>query len=160
MPCTFYHFKAQPTVALKSGNSRGDLKSSIVRTISKYIHFNFCSILNSEIPPPKDFHIDHLDSTSVNLRWTIHLGMDQIQQQFAILYGISGAESKMILTGSCCKTLTGLKRDTDYTISVRAVLPDGEESQLVSKTITTSKSTMLSCSLSYILTRYKVKGKD
>eukprot|EP00063_Salmo_salar_P090500 XP_014065335.1 PREDICTED: fibronectin-like [Salmo salar] len=91
--------------------------------------------LTTKVPAPGDLAIKKLKSTSLSVRWTKTLGLDQNPQRFLIFYCSPRTEPMAAYTDDCHKTLSDLRPGTQYTISVSTVLNNGEQSEPVSTTI-------------------------
>nr|XP_046234324.1 up-regulator of cell proliferation-like [Scatophagus argus] len=88
------------------------------------------------VPPPQHLAKGHSEATALSVKWTKGDNMEGIPHQFLITVTSPGKEPLAIHTEYCYKILSGLEPDTEYIISVSAVLND-QCSEPVSITIHT-----------------------
>lgn len=85
----------------------------------------------TETPVPQDFHVDSVTATSACLSWKLCRGMERIPHSFLISYHSGGAESETITTSSHSTVITGLKPDTEYTVTLSTTPQCGGRSKQV-----------------------------
>ncbi|XP_042169195.1 protein hsr-9-like [Oncorhynchus tshawytscha] len=92
------------------------------------------------IPAPDQLTVDSVDTTSAIVSWSQPPGLDQTQHHYQISYHCPGTEPHITTTSSPSITLSDLQCDTQYSVTVCAVLENGKQSQLVSTTLTTDST--------------------
>ncbi|XP_076145053.1 tenascin-N-like isoform X2 [Alosa pseudoharengus] len=98
--------------------------------------------VHTAVPAPEQLTGDSLAPTSINLTWSPPPGMDQTPEPYQISYHSRWTEPLTISTDSCNAVITGLKPDTNYTISVCAKPKDGRMSESVKTNVHTEILTM------------------
>uniref|UniRef100_A0A673VS58 Uncharacterized protein n=1 Tax=Salmo trutta TaxID=8032 RepID=A0A673VS58_SALTR len=90
------------------------------------------------IPAPDQLTVNSVDTTSAAVSWSQPPGLDQTQHHYQISYRCPGTEPHITATSSPSITLSDLKPSTEYSVTVCTVLENGEQSQLVLTTLTTT----------------------
>ncbi|XP_071264193.1 interferon-induced very large GTPase 1-like isoform X2 [Salvelinus alpinus] len=93
--------------------------------------------LTTILPAPVQLTVDWVSITSAAVSWSQPPGLDQSQHHYQISYHCPGTEPHITTTSSHSITLSDLRRDTEYSVTVCTVLENGKQSQLVSTTLTT-----------------------
>ncbi|XP_045572321.1 uncharacterized protein [Salmo salar] len=93
--------------------------------------------LTTILPALDQLTVKSVDSTSAAVSWSQPPGLDQTQHHYQISYHCPGTEPHITTTSSHSITLSDLKPATEYSVTVCTVLENGEQSQLVSTTLTT-----------------------
>ncbi|XP_045578947.1 interferon-induced very large GTPase 1 isoform X2 [Salmo salar] len=94
--------------------------------------------LTTVLPAPDQLTVDSVDTTSAAFSWSQPPGLDQTQHHYQISYRCPGTEPHITTTSSPSITLSDLKPSTEYSVTVCTVLENGEQSQLVLTTLTTT----------------------
>ncbi|KAL1023846.1 hypothetical protein UPYG_G00047150, partial [Umbra pygmaea] len=93
--------------------------------------------LNTMLPAPDELTVDSVDTTSATVIWNQPPGLDQTHHHYQISYQCPGTEPHISTTSSPSITLSDLKPDTEYSVTVCTVMDDGRKSQLVLTTLNT-----------------------
>ncbi|KAL1023845.1 hypothetical protein UPYG_G00047130 [Umbra pygmaea] len=93
--------------------------------------------LITKIPAPVNFTVEERKFTSLRIRWTKGVGLEQTPQHFLISYFSPGKEPITLNTEYCYRTLSDLQPGTQYTVSVSTVLNNGLQSEPVSINVCT-----------------------
>lgn len=106
----------------------------------------------TEIPVPQDFDVDSVTTTSASLSWKLCRGMKRIPHSFLISYHSRDAEPETITTDSHSTVITGLKPDTEYTVSLSTTPQCGGRSKQVTAMFKTGKHKTLPSPLPCLFT--------
>ncbi|XP_029286785.1 up-regulator of cell proliferation-like [Cottoperca gobio] len=78
--------------------------------------------VSTAVPAPRHLTKEHLEGTSVSLKWTDGDNMEGITHQFLLTLKSEGKEPRAIHTEDCSKKICDLEPDTEYIIAVATVL--------------------------------------
>jgi hypothetical protein len=93
------------------------------------------------IPAPDKLNVDSVDTTSATVSWSQSDGIKETKNHYQISYPCPGTEplDNITTTFSTSITLSDLEPASEYCMTVWTVLENGERSQPLSTTFSTSK---------------------
>ncbi|KAL0961579.1 hypothetical protein UPYG_G00355000 [Umbra pygmaea] len=129
---------SSPSITLSDLKPATEYSVTVCTVMDNRVQSNLVStILTTEVPAPVDLNIEDVKCTSLTVKWTTGLGLNQITHHFLISYCSPGNKTKTVNTEYCYRTLSDLQPGTQYTIRVSTVLNNGLQSKPVSEDICT-----------------------